>query len=389
MSIWESWWGDPEASVTLVIAFITGLYAVYQLRTYRKEKQRQILEGMAGSFSNSRDQRTVMLRDSPPLMAMAYEALNRALDAEPAIVPTDLGSRGNLVGGASTLDRLESERESWSRPGVGISFTSAREILGCEYKLRALLWCVEMIRDESENSPVLTEHRQAARKAISSLNDFATDYENGTYPVRTLFGVNHIGIANAVKALEPYIWSWGLEGRWGRRVIRLGISAQHFNDVTPVHRSTSIVWNNSYSGSDAPKKMIVHPRITETGVFGHETFSKESVVVPRLLPYLRLYLRSWYWTVVGWIGPRPRSRLWFLSYGGLRRRRHMKAEADLTSILRHMIQHRPNQALSFGWSVESIRIEMEELASPTIARPWQRSWWYRDTTKTPAPGSIG
>jgi hypothetical protein len=54
-----------------------------------------------------------------------------------------------------------------------------------------------------------------------------------------------------------------LSGRWGRRVLCLGLAAQHFNDVVKIHRSIDLVWLGFITPGD---RVVVHGKDSaETG----------------------------------------------------------------------------------------------------------------------------
>lgn len=388
MGIWPGWWENPEASATLAVALVAGLFAVYQLRALPAERKRRILDQMVAKWALSKDDRGAVLRESPPLMLLAHKQICEAIDTpqEPISSTDELTQderRALVETREKTKTRLRDEARIWERESLGVSFTAAHEVLASEFKFRALLWSIEQVRNTSDDSLVRETDRQSAVSAVESLNDFGADYENGAYPPRTLFGLTHRGMAAACKALEPYIWARSLNGRWGRRVIRLGLAAQHFNDVTEIHRSNSLVWTNRYSErsemGSGPTTMVVHPALTKS-IFGREMLDAESLMSPRFLPLVRLRSRSVYWSGVGKLNLQP--RFWFSSYGGLRMRRHGRKEADLAAMLRYVLSEKANgevpASLAFDWSMTSVEREMKE-AAEALRRPGPRSglsWLY-------------
>lgn len=215
---------------------------------------------------------------------------------------------------------------------------------------------------------------RAARTLVNQLNNFALDYENGAYPPRTFFGQLHRSIAPISKALEPIIWEGSVSGRWGRRVLRLGLSAQHFNDVVKIHRSNDLVWVG-----ESNAKVVIHPAKT-IDIFGRELLKNNIPTAPRFLPILRLQTTTFYWWLIGKMALRPDNWAW--SYGGLRLRRHKKSEDQLAACIRFALgtlkRDDAMASLSFSWSIDTLRRDMAQAAKTgkDTIRGGRLSWLY-------------
>jgi hypothetical protein len=365
MTIFQRWWNDPVASSTLLIAVIAGFFAVYQLRSIPGERRRRILDAMVDQYAESAENRGIFLRSCPILFKLAYEELIGRIDAEIADA-TQLIRNSNVELAAVAdlrlrhLEKLKKESFLWTGSHIGISYTSAAEVLASEFKTRALLWCVETLRDREQRQAagIDEELYRIARTLVNQLNNLALDYENGAYPPRTFFGQLHRSIAPISKALEPIIWEGSVSGRWGRRVLRLGLSAQHFNDVVKVHRSNDLIW---IGGSNA--KVVIHPART-IDIFGKELLKNNIPTAPRFLPILRLQATTFYWWLIGKLALRPISWIW--SYGGLRLRRHRKSEDQLAACIRFALGTLKRDdalvSLSFSWSMDTLRRDMAQAA---------------------------
>jgi hypothetical protein len=196
-----------------------------------------------------------------------------------------------------------------------------------------------------------------ARGAVDKLNDFAFEYENGAFPSRSMLGQLHVSLARASKALEPVVWEGkGKESRWGRRIIRLGLACQHYNDVNRIHRINSMSWT-----SPVNDEVVIHPALCKP-VFGKEIIDPEIPYTPRLFPLLRLRARSRYWLAVGRLQLRPRF-LW--AYGGRRLREHKRAEDKLSPALNFAVEKRRSSngvaSLNFAWTLAKLPSGMDEL----------------------------
>lgn len=374
------WWDDPEASASLVIAFFAGLFAIYQLYQHPAERRRRILDSMVRLYQFSAEERGIVLRDLPCLIRLGYEAIAMAIIGELEIL-SRVGGDAGTDDYKEHLSELRREARAWMRPYIGVSYTSAHEILESEFKFRALMWCIEELRDpgECERIGISPDLLTTARQAVDKLNDFVLEYENGAYPARSMLGQLHASLARVAKALEPVIWEGrGKESRWGRRIIRIGIASQHYNDVNKIHRISSITWS-----SPVNRELVVHPALSKS-VFGKEIVDPRIPHSPRLLPLLRIRARSRYWRIVGTIQLRPR---FFWAYGGRRLREHKRAEDKLGPALNFAVANRRSQnlpaSLNFSWTLASLPQDMEQLFKLEQSRTAGRfAWIYaRKTTQ--------
>ena len=362
------WWQDPVASATIFIAVAAGIFSIYQLRALPRERRRRILDAMVEQYAETKPLRDIVLPDCPIFMHIAYTEIIAAIDLAEAEAQQDLLSAANRESEAGYelslqhLHRLRKEAALWTRLDIGISYTDAHEVLASEFKIRALLWCAEIIGNpEIRRDRGLTDEVfESATKLVNSLNNFALDYENGSYPPRTMLGQLHRSIASTVKAVEPIIWAQSISGRWGRRVLRLGLCAQHFNDVVRIHRSSDLVWK---SGGSSKSGIVIHPA-KSMEIFGKEVLRNDLPFEPRVLPVIRLQMRTFYWAIIGKLALRPSFWLW--SFGGMRLRRHKKAEDRLSACMRYALTDlrgmAPTISLSFNWDLDSLRADMERTA---------------------------
>jgi hypothetical protein len=388
LNLWRSWWEDPVASSTIMIALAGGLFAVYQLRAVPGERRRRILDAMVKQYGDTLNARRQILGECPMLLKLAYQAVKSAVDAEVTLKEQSIQLQDAEAAAVADLElrhlsRLQREATIWLKPDIGISYTSAAEILSSEFKFRALIWCIEVLREPSlrHDAGFNDELIALCASLVAELNNFALDYENGTYPPRTLLGQLHRSIAPTVKALEPIIWERSLSGRWGRRVLRLGLAAQHYNDVVKIHRSTDLVWLSAISPRGG--KVVVHPAKT-INIFGQEILRADIPRQPRVLPLVRLQLQTFYWWLVGNAAFRPSSTLW--AYGGARLRRHQKQEDHLSACIRYGLDHlrAPGRllSLSFTWNLGALREDMVRTAKErkSALRGGPISWIYQRNT---------
>lgn len=352
------WLSDPQASATLAIALVAGLWAITQFRPVARERRRETYDAMTSHYGNLRPAREVVTPHFPPLVAMAQRRILEAASKALTVTEAEDVNRDHLV-------RLVADMNAWSR--YGISFTGAEEVLKSEVKFRSLLWAVESIklwRVEATFTEAGQEHPldvlDAAQNLAHDLNAFLFHYETGAYPARQTLGLLHRSLAVVSKALEPVIWERSLHARWGRRVVRIGIASQHFNDVTAQHCISDLTWD----ASDG--RHIIHPRLKQL-VVGAAVLTSDSPVRPRVLPSLRLRCRMWYWHLVGLISPRPQR--WFLSYGGWRLRCHRHSENQLAGLLNVALDDFPNleeerrrrRSTEFSWDLRSLKQEQQEV----------------------------
>jgi hypothetical protein len=363
-SLLERWWNDPEASASIAIAIVAAVFAIYQFRAMPAERRRRILAAMVEHYADSKFLRTRVLTDLPALLHQGYAAIQRAIDERIA----ELERRNSAgaeeaamsMGELGRLYRLRQEAQICNTSQLGVSYTSASEILHSEYKLRALLWAIEAVRTaEADDTNPLHDVIKDARDLVNKVNDFALEYENGAYRPRTLLGLWHRSIVVTVKAVEPIVWSGSVDGRWGRRVLRLGIAAQHYNDVTRIHRSSEIVW---VAGGSTRSHVVAHPART-IDIFGKEIVNSD---LPR--PYatrsmLLLRIRAFYWAIIGKLGLTP--TYWIFAYGGSRLRRHSHDEDTLAACMRFVLKSPSTgdvPSADFGWDLPGVRREMAQVA---------------------------
>jgi hypothetical protein len=352
------WWDNPEASASLLIAIAAGTFSVYQLYQYPAERRRRTLDAMVARYKLSAEERGTVLRELPCLIEVGYVMILSAVTSRITEVEAALdgctGSEDRWL--LEHLHDLRADAERWMPSYLGASFTGAHEILASEFKFRAFMWCIEILRDPEarESIGVSKDLLTVARGAVDKLNDFVLEYENGAYPPRSMLGQLHLSLVLVAKALEPVIWEGkGKEGRWGRRIIRIGIAGQHYNDVNKIHRISSISWQ-----SDTVTELVVHPALSKS-VFGKEVIDPRIPYSHRLLPLLRLQARSRYWRFVGTFRWRPRF-VW--AYGGRRLREHKRAEDKLGPALNFAIANRRDQEVSasinFAWALSSLPRDM-------------------------------
>ena len=336
---------------------------------------------MVEQYGKSVDYRGTVLKSCPVLLKIAYRTLHAEIDKEiDRLKKISRAENPKTAGRADPafrhLDRLKQEATTWCTPDLGIAYTDAAEMLASEFKFRALLWCVEKLRDIAARKDLglAEEAYSAAEGLVNQLNNFVLDYENGAYPPRTLLGQLHRSIAPVAKALEPIIWARSLDGRWGRRVLRLGIAAEHFNDVVKRHRSNSLTWSTPLE----KKPVVVHPATT-IDVYGREIVRNDIPAAPRLLPDLRLQFRTFYWRLVGKLELKP--SVWIWSFGGRRLRRHMRHEDQLSACLRFALASKAGStpvSVSFSWTLDTLRHDMARDAKSKISttKRGRLAWLY-------------
>lgn len=388
MKIFEQWSTDPEASATIAVALVAGLFAIYQLRSIPADRLRRTLDAMTKSYASSRQERANVLKRTPPLLLLGYGALGSALDAQASEISVD--DIANTYRGLNAR-RLRQELDDWKTPELGISHFSADEIRNCEVKFRALLWSIAMIRAATAAGaaePVAPQHVQDVKNLVDKLNDFLTDYENGVFPSRTMLGKWHTQMAQLAAACTPFIWEKSIPSdidgksgsRWGRSVLRIGVTANHYNDVSDVgHRLHPIIWKpKGYSSGGV--EVVVHHRLTRE-MLGAQILVPGVPGIPRVLPYYRLWMRQTYWGLVGWASLKPRGR--FTAYGGRRLALHKRSESDLEALLRYAAAKSRESLLDYSvdldWSLDGLKEELRRTKSAAVragsGRPAVR-WLY-------------
>lgn len=381
MSLINRWWDSPDASATLLIAIVAGIFAVYQLYRYPAERRRRTLNAMVSQYKLSSEERGAVLRDLPCIIELGYKAIAEAVTGElERITSDDSETEPDNYGLEGHLNELRRDAQKWMRPYVGVCHTAAHEILASEFKFRTFMWCIENLRDPAacEFLGISPGLLTIARNAVDKLNDFVFEYENGAYPARNMLGQLHVSLARAATALAPLVWEGkGKESRWGRRIIRIGIASEHYNDVNRIHRITSITW----SSRDNPK-LVIHPALSKS-VFGKEVIDPRIPYSPRIFPLLRLQARSTYWRIVGVLQLRPR---FFWAYGGRRLREHKRAENKLGPALNFAVANRRGQdspaSINFSWTLASLPRDMDQLFKQEQSQTAGRfSWIYARNTK--------
>lgn len=369
MSFVSDWLSDPQASAAIAIGLVAGTWALAQFRPLARERRRETYDAMTTHYVDLRPTRDAAVPVFPPVIAFAQQRVRAGASRE-------LQSQDASSVGRHHLARVISDIDEWTR--YDIAFTSAREVLESEAKFRSLLWAVEVIRAwDPEGNLELEEGTWpgdvllAAKRLVHDFNAFLFHYENGNYPSRQTLGLLHRSLAVVSKAMEPVVWAQSLDGRYGRRTLRIGLAAQHFNDVTPIHSINDLVWIDA-----AGRRNVIHPRLKRL-VLGSAVLVTDSPVRPRLLPGLRLLLRSWYWYWIGLMSPSP--RLWFLAYGGVRLWRHRRAENELGGLLGVALGLRgaggPYGSLDFSsWDLDSLH-EAQRIAVGRERRERGRLAW--------------
>lgn len=359
MTIFTRWLNDPVASSALTIALVAGTWAIAQFRPLARERRRETYEAMTEHYVELRAARDAAVPHFPPLVAVGQRELRGALtngDQNRDYV----ARRAELV---SALDR-------WMQHDI--AFTAAHEVIDSEVKFRVFLWTIETIRRWRQTTVLALDGKQypvdvldAAHDLAHDLNAFLFHYENGNYPARQTLGLLHRSLAVVAKATEPVVWEHSLDARWGRRVLRIGLASQHFNDVTPIHSISDLTW----APKERPRRLI-HPRARRS-VLGISIVVLDSPLSPRLLPGLRLRIRSAYWYLVGVVSPAP--KLWFTAYGGLRLRRHRRRENQLAGLLKIACDHE-RASLDLSWSLHSLKHEQRDAARAERRRHGRLAW---------------
>lgn len=370
MGIISEWLSDPQASASLVIALVAGTWAVAQFRPLARERRRETYEAMADHYVELGAARQAAVPRFPALLAIGRDSIREAAEAA-----HDAYS-----------DAISHEIHGWER--FDISFTSARDFLQSEAKFRALLYAVELIgrwRLESElevnGERYSLEVLKAAETLAHDVNVFLFHYENGNYPARQTLGLLHRSLAVVSKVTEPVVWEKSVhaDARWGRRALRVGVAAQHFNDVTQLHWTTDLTW----SASDG--KHLIHPRLRRE--MAGASVLTDSPIRPQLLPSVRIRMRSWYWYAVGVLSPVP--KLWFLSYGGRRLRDHRRYENRLADLLGIALENNSvgskRSSLDFNWNLEKLKGQQRARIRSQRQEMGRLAWLWLPRNDTKAP----
>jgi hypothetical protein len=173
---------------------------------------------------------------------------------------------------------------------------------------------------------------------VRKLNDFTQMIELGLFAESDVLGLLHRSIAPACKAVEPVIWSRNASGgRWGLRLLRLRLRAEHFNDVREVHASSPLMWRGQ-----GTRPVCIHEALYRP-------------VFDRFVPTERLNQMT--------AADRARLR-WEIRvtqlrprFGGDRLRRHAASENQLAGNLRYALTHNLDP-VDFSWSMHGLREAM-------------------------------
>jgi hypothetical protein len=373
MTIFNQWLNDPVASSALTIALVAGTWAVAQFRPLARERRRETYEAMTTHYVELRAARDAAVPHFPPLVAVGQRELQRVLSSGDC--NSDHVARQTEL--ASALKR-------WMRHDI--AFTAAHEVIDSEVKFRVFLWTIETIRQWRQTTVLILDGQQCSVDVLNAATDLAHDlnaflfhYENGNYPARQTLGLLHRSLAVVAKATEPVVWERSLDARWGRRVLRIGLASQHFNDVTPIHSISDLTWKPNEG-----TRRLIHPRARRS-VLGVSAVVLDSPLSPRLLPGLRLRVRSAYWYLVGVVSPAP--KLWFAAYGGLRLRRHRRRENPLAGLLK-LACDRKRGALDLSWSLHSLKQEQRDAAHAERRRHGRLAWLWSGWQPSPEQDSA-
>lgn len=299
------------SNVEKVIALGAFAWAVYQFRW--SSGKADVLDKMMAQAKLSQPFRTVISKEYPQLLLFGRES----------------------VCGVPELDlRLEAEKARWET--LGTSYTAAHEILSSELKFRSLLWAIGCVRDQEsptwEGVPQWEKLNKNAKDCVRYMNDFGSYYETGVYPRHVVMGQLHAAIAVPAKALEPLIWSNAAEktrSRWGRRIVRMGLEAQGYNDRTRKQQVSPMIWTSR------GLVLMIHPSLASLVSPKGSDWSGQTVKIWTSRRQRRMHGI-----------PRNRAALWFSTtfaywsrllnraYGGRRLRLHNDYEDALVVLLR-------------------------------------------------------
>lgn len=304
---------------------------MHRFRAVPKSRQRETLEAMQALYAASGSLRGSVLREIPPLVRLGRDACLASASAP----------------GSNCPEKTRLALERWPEPIE----TAAHEILSSEAKFRSLLWAVRRVRavrdHEPDHSGLTKAGLEDVEALVKKMNDFAQMVELGLFEQVDVFGLLHRSIAPACKAIEPIVWARSAGGgRWGMRLLRLRLRAEHFNDVRPIHFTSPLVWT-----APGVRSVCIHEPLYE------RTFD-EVVPSARLIEMgsrQRIRLR---WEQVA---TRVRPQ-----FGGERLRCHIAAENRLAGQLAYALS-RDLDPESFDWSVEAssgaLRVSHEQARS--------------------------
>ena len=225
----KNWVDDPEASASLAIAVFGGGAAFLQVPgPVRRERRRETLEAMQKRYSVSASTRSTGPGPSYPRISST------------ATTP----SHGRWPRPGSFESHFQAQLDRWS----GLTNTAAHEIVNDEAKFRSLLWAIaEVKKDKDRLASSPGENIMAdAQRLVNQLNDFSQTVELGLFAQDDVLGQLHRSVGAACKAAEPLVWQANVYGgRWGLRVLRMQLRAEHYNDVKEIHRSSELAWRRA------------------------------------------------------------------------------------------------------------------------------------------------
>jgi hypothetical protein len=316
----QRWWNDPVATTAFSIAVVGGAFAWYRFRFVPRERRRETLDAMQRSYEHSRNARRAVLSELPPFLLTGRNALWEVVTHDPK------------------RPDLQAELELWTEP----TDTAAHEILAAEAKFRSLLWAImELRRILSEGDEQERELLQEATVLVNELNDFAQLVELNLFDQSDVLGQLHRSIAAASKAVEPVIWERNLHGRWGLRILRLLIRAEHYNDARRIHQSSALIWNRAAAVA-GPRHIVIRAALYRD-VYGRQTEASRLAQMSKLARFA--ITLSGQWAML-------RHR-----YGGRRLRRHLQAENVLVGRLRYALAT-GRDPLDLGWKLADIDREL-------------------------------
>lgn len=313
-----------------VIAVVGGGFALYRFRFIPRERRRETLKAMQDTYEASAAERGAILRSFPAFFLMGRDAVEKAVaEAGPP------------------HSALQKEFQAWD----GLTLTAANEIRDSEVKFRSLLWVVYKLAPYLEDAAraahtdeILVGEIEKAQELVNKLNNFAQMVELNLFPQEDVFGQLHRSIARACKAVEPLIWSQNALGaRWGLRVPRLLLRAEHFNEVLEIHRTNRLSWRRQ-DGTE----VLIQAALYESD-FGRPVPTRR---LRSMSAWDRLALQANSWVVR--VVPR---------YGGTRLRRHIDAENELIGRLKFAYEAKWDPLDLESWNKE----ELDNL----LARHWK------------------
>ncbi len=307
-------WPNPS----LIVAAVSILVALAAMRSpgrfVSRGHRRDTLKEMQKAYAKSAESRAVVLPAMPAFLVVARDELQAAVEADPSRRP-----------------RLAAELRGWP----DVSGTGAHEIVANEAKFRSLVGAVKAVRMFTEKP---SDERQklikAAHKLVGQLNDFGQMIDLSLYSQSDALGQLHRSIAPTCKALEPLIWAESTRGRWGFRLLRLRLRAEHFNDMRVIHSTSALRWQRA----DEPRTVVFQDPLYTDDYGTHRPTARLEAMSRSERTAL----------IVERIGTRFVPR-----FGGSRLRRHTRAESTLAGYLRYALEQDLNP-LDLTWDMTTI-----------------------------------